>query len=629
MNQEKREILDNCSEQGDDSPTQTVEQLLQEISTLSEESRERLFEALQRKGECSCGNNSFPHDTRKPAYEAALRYYHIAQEIAQKKEEERKKKIIAARRIIKLIIMRSMTAKRRNYQKRASNLAEKIAHQLINIKGIKIQDIVATIEAYAGQIAEECKTKGNIVRNGAQELNELIHLFDARQPIKPYLRKLIMDASDLRELDLSKIWREKAAANGNNGPEAQAAIDSIKDLGDAANTYCSTFFNPYSLHPEVTKVNNLQQLCEIVEHTLPLNVDSWQKYVSAVAKINMMHLVETIRSQVDFDEMRAASQHLEKLINARKVRLPDMRELLTCGDPENPRNSNSVVVESIRVAAEKSEVAAARKYMDKGSENTKDYDAYNINDWVRFSIMLTKKDSQDSEKTELATVKIIAILCSLFGTDIPHERLRYALESGGTNPNSTGKHEAFHLTLRYRYQCGTNRDQVRTIKIEAQIQKYMDSDESREDHDDYVRKKDQKNTRIAGMNVTFYQLVTDLSDYLLSEQKTLTTAEFYKNAMKRPEKERMALVLFMILTKKDKDGELENGKILRELFADDLQRRKIETLVERYKKHVPFQHQKRGIIDEESNSSTLINRLAKEADRIFQELDLQHSSRQL
>lgn len=611
---------------------QKVEDIVASVNTLSEESRQHLFKLLhpeekEVKGECTCDDHKFPQDQREACVDAAIRYYQLALQANEEKKEKQHKQMLATKKTMKAMITKSMSGRRRKrYNSGANHMAEKIAEELVTIKDLKIQDIVHVIEGHARNINEKCRVTGSIIRNDQDSFNKLVELLEARKPVKIYLRKLIIDASDLRELNLERVWRERAAANGTNSDEAKKARESIEQLAQAANQYCASFFKPYMLHPEVEEANDFKRLSPIVKHTLPLTVDSWRMLISSVAKINMMHLVETIRSQVDFDQMKAASQHLEKFINARKKRLPDMRELFTCGDPNNTKAANSIVVESIRVAAEKKEESAARKYMDKGSENTKDYDAYNIKDWVRFRIMLTKKDSQDPERMRQATVKILSILTSLFGTDVIQERLRYAFENGGTNTNSTGKHEAFHITMRYRYQCGNG--EIWTIPVEIQIQKYMDSMDSAEDHDDYVQKKDRKNTRIAGMDVTFYQFITDLCDFILSDYETVTQAEFCEDSMRRPEKEQIALILFMIITKRNQDGELENSKILREIFENEMQRAKVQKIVEIYKEYVshvqrrkdPYPHANRKMV-------TGINKLALEVETIFEEMETLHSCR--
>ena len=136
--------------------------------------------------------------------------------------------------------------------------------------------------------------------------------------------------------------------------------------------------------------------------------------------------------------------------------------------------------------------------MDKDLDNTRDYDITAVHDRIRARVILTKDDSRSAEAIERATKKVIAILCTIFGTDISKGRLRFGFDSGGTNHHSTGMHRAFHFTVRYRYQCRSNGEnqwgttKIKTIPVEWQIQLYMGSEERVSDHAEYASKKDRK-----------------------------------------------------------------------------------------------------------------------------------------
>jgi len=335
-------------------PDEVVVRLLEGgIEGISPEIRQQLMEALNpTPDQCACDPNKFPTDKRTVCKEAAIRYYNMAMEAMHSKEQEIKEKADKAKVIIEAIIGASK-----------SEVAQGIADELIFIKNIKIQDIVHTFEA-----RKELFTDGkNPTMDNPEKFEELIRLFKARKPIKAYLRKLLIERSELDELDLIRIWREKLASNGKNSAESEDARKSMVEISATANLYCSTFFTPHTLHADVEQCANLDELSEIVRTTIPLTVDKFRKLVSAISKINMMHLIDILRSQIDFDQMKKVSGHLQKLMDARKAVLPDMRELFTCGDPEAAKASNSIIVESIQVAAEKKEESAARKYMDKGS----------------------------------------------------------------------------------------------------------------------------------------------------------------------------------------------------------------------------------------------------------------------
>jgi hypothetical protein len=221
--------------------------------------------------------------------------------------------------------------------------------------------------------------------------------------------------------------------------------------------------------------------------------------------------------------------------------------------------------------------------LDKDPETNRNFELSEIFDRLRMRIMLRKEHMTNPEKRDGVIKQIISYVCGILGTDISETRLRYSFESGGTNGNSTGKHQAMHFTSRVRYECDSN-PSMRTINLEVQIHGYMNSKEIDDDHNVYVGKKDARTTRMLGMDVPFQDFVEDLCDAILSDEDFADTNKITRKTFEFPLREKMARILFGILTKLDlENGLLKNGRIISEMLKDERKAKKLRKVIEIYK----------------------------------------------
>ncbi len=569
-----------------------------------------------RKTQCTCEEGDIKKIQRTPNYKAAARFYNKAKRSSEEKlkEDARKERNVCdcIHKMLRAQIGLPGDVQKDQHAHFLSEILPEIAaeltEELMKIKDIKILDIINVFKKKQHDLEQHDFPYFNakkITEENGDFFDELISILHAKKPIKIYLEKLIHDVDDIRLLDLPSIWRERSPAYSKE--ESTREHKSITESARQANEWTDVFFKDAGgLHPDIKAKNYLNDLtdeeceqreidsdspqrkglCNVVAHTVPSDENRLKMLVSAMAKINMMHLAETIKSQVDLDQMHVIREHIKKILDLYIRKTFDGKTILNAGD-EN--EEDAVVCESVDVPEEKSLEAIARKFMDKDAENTRDFDVNAIHDMIRFAVMLTKEDSESPEKMEKATKKTLGILYAIFGTDISQGRLRYTFDSGVTNGNSTGKHQAFHFTFRYRYQCKSNgknkweTDKVRTVSVEVQIRKYMNSEEKLKDHLDYKQKKDRKITHVAGMNVTFTEFITDICDALLNDYEFLDENKVSKETIEYPVDEKLARILFRVLTRCDNEGVLLNGRTISELQQDNHQWQKIKDVIEKYK----------------------------------------------
>lgn len=591
-----------------DSPTEVRLRTLQKVANALVEDRQDLIGTLEaieikakekmkviqlRKQKCICSKKHLTEDLRRPNYKAAARLYGQAKEQAADQQDSLRLKAEMVKECVYKMVRNSLSRRDKEnigfYDSWGSDFGGELAEKLVRIKNISIDDIVHVFvekEHWLKENGFALFDASKTIMDNRDLFMDLIVILGARKPIKPYLEKLIHDTDDARLLDLTSIWREKQPSYTQD-IELKRERVSLFASAIKANEYCRTFFGEHHLHPEIAAINDLDILKKIVATTAPVDEEGFRRMVSAMAKINMMHLAETIRSQIDPGRMRVISQHLRKKLatySRKKAPGSKLHVLHCCSGNSN----DECEVAAISVPDEKSELAIARKFMDKDSDNTRNIEIEAIHDMIRFGVTLTKKDSKSPEKIEKATKKIIAIITAIFGTDISRGRLRYSFSSGITNENSTGKHEAFHFTIRYRYQCsssGKNRwgtDKIKTIPVEVQIKKYMNQEEERQDHEKYARKKDKKIQRIMGMDMPFDEFLSDICDVLLSGYHMNDDVFRNDKICEFPVEEKLARILFRALTKRSADGTFVNTETLNALCGNPIAMDKIKKIIKKY-----------------------------------------------
>ncbi len=547
--------------------SQKMGEMEEQLDSVHEEkTREKLC-----RTNCTCGHMEARELT--PNYKTAALLFDEAKKEAFNKQEEKRQRLEQIENFIGRIAdenVRSsgmigpdgeMPSSMRDI---IMDVVREIVKDLMSIKDPTEHDFLH----YFQNVPDIYKHYGfkNFAAARPEQFQELCRIMKVRKRYEIYLSKMVYDINDIRSLKLFDIWRPKITTDAENPEEAEERKKSLAHSADMANHYCSTFLKPYTLHQDIEAISDLQKLEDVIYGTLPTTADDFHLLRSALAKVDMMHLAEAISSQIDHRHLAVATQHHRKVLDLYKD-----------------------IFGKAFVPDEKSNTAIARKFMDKDAERTADYDITDIRDLCRLCCPLTKEESKP-ENIEQATIRKIAYLLALFGSDVKRTRLRYAFGIGGTNVNSTGGHEAFHLTINIRYQCDSNgmdeegHVKVKTIPKEIQIRKFKNEEEEDADHRVYNQNKDRKITRYLGMDLSFTDFIEDLCDAVTNDEsfgdKHIVTDKTYE----RPIMEKMAAILFVILTKgAPEKGGLANEGVIRQIVEDPRKLKKIRAVIEKFK----------------------------------------------
>ncbi len=203
-----------------------------------------------------------------------------------------------------------------------------------------------------------------------------------------------------------------------------------------------------------------------------------------------------------------------------------------------------------------------------------------ISDIVRCRIILPAFISSDRERLIQEIEKAVGIILSEFGTDYDRNRVRYTIETGGSNAYSKGKHRGVHLTTKMRFripETGIYADgsiKEGACDIEVQVLGYMTKAEEEEDHREYVTGKTEDVKKELGVDLSFKDFIIQLAEVVSSKY------DFEESYSPKPrskignlpfirrENYREKLLFLHILTKRDENGSIINQHILAELLRD-------------------------------------------------------------
>ncbi len=643
-----------------DKATKENEQLRAEFNELKEENKELINElnvlrneVEKYKAPCGCDRRSFKRTELTPLRGLAKDLYKKALVATQQKNAARNSKEGKVSGVVYTLLMEALKdynrrnkirQSRRNLKKINENmrdLVQEITDDLLSVKDIGVHQ-VAQILSQAHVSPKEKIDVGEIQEIKPAKFRELCALLEAKKSTEPYfeeLRKVVRDAQDMK---IPHVWREKEG-------EDRADRSLMEYAAKQANKYASAFLGEHRMDQEIVMTNSMMGLQNIIRDCmrnpegLPVNERNYKRLISAATKIRFMHLAETIKSQIDFRTNDKITSHLKEKIGAYTEHTEDGKPVLTIGElsedgiyrKDDRGDKVSIVVESIDVRNSKNEIAIARKHMVKDADGNNNYDPSKIHDFTGLRIELTERDSQTfvfedgqgrtESPIQLATEKILSLLCAIFGSDLPRSRLRYSYDKGSVNEYSTGNHRAFQITFRYRHQCivngnnGNGYPKMKSTPVEVQIVVKMEKKERDDDHRDYEKKKDRTIQNVMGMDRSFPVWLSDLADVVLDEKELVCEAHDSTNLTALTDREFIAKLLFTAITKKDSDGRPENARALEILLADEQERRRLKKAAKKYADYTTLGRKHRmdkGM--EVANNSVSLNRMAAEALEIIE-----------
>jgi len=578
---------------------------------------------------CTCPNSEFVCVDATAHVEAAEMYLKTARGKANKDKEaieERKGKILLA--VSNLIADSSYLTRNKmrgendsQISKNIHTLTESLTDEIMELREPSTKDIAELLSAKRHYLRE--LGYNDIVTERPEEFEKLIRACSAHSAIKTYLKKLTSDAMDMSILNVPKVWREKWDKSLEGTPEGEKQRAIFEELADKANDYCRVFFGEEGLHPEVKNQNDIKELLTIVKNTLPDSPEKYSLLASAVAKLNIMHLVDYIETKIDANRLKTANEHLTKKLKAHQKTKPGEPAELFCSRDGNP--DNYISIHDVDIPDPKQRFSIARKFITRDLQFTRDFRLEDIKDLLRFSIILTEEDSESQKKIDKAVEKVVGILLAIFGTDISEGRLRYSFNTGSTNGHSTGKHRAFHFTFWYRAQCesfgkdesGETRHDM--IPIEVQIRPFMFKEEVQEDHKVYDDRKDAKIRKYMGMDTQYPEFIRNLCEAILyCDDYPDKAKRNIHYGFERPMKEKWVMTIVSMLNKRTSTGTLANEYTIRKIFENPKLIEKVRRVLNIYAKaESGIVRQHAGDIEEMRGESkpSLVRRFVKLLER--------------
>lgn len=571
---------------------QEIARIRKEMSILKEALRKSISGHSENcSPSCTCAVEEFKPINRRSHIEAAGMYLNTAKERANQdkhEKEARKNSIIYA--LNEMIADPSYLAPKSfnglndsMVRKSVATLVDSLTEEIMSMREPTTRDIRVLFDARRNEL--RAFGYANIVQEKPEEFEKVLRASNAQSTIRTYLRKLTFDAMDMSTLDVPSIWREKFHLHGKDTEEAQKVMDDFQRLSEKANEYCAIFFGAEGLHPKVREEKDITELLNNVRNICPNKPEKYKIFAGSIAKLNIMHLVDYIYTKVSFPLLKAGTMHLKKKIDSHTERTAAGLELL-CARDDNP--DHSVQINSIIIADHKDEMAIARKNISRDLQFTKEFRLEDIKDLFRLSIILTEEDSRSQEKIDAAIKKVVGILIAMFGTDIPEDRLKYSIESGCTNGNSTGNHRAFHITFYYRIQCkafGKNRYGSTVhdmIAVECQIKPFMFREQVEEDHEIYKKLKDEKIRKFMGMDVPYPEFIRNLCEAIIYYDKLPDTAKRTESGFERNIKEKWVMTLLSMIIMGGEFSGLENEYTIRKICEDPILVKKVRMILDRY-----------------------------------------------
>lgn len=607
----------------------------------------------KHKAPCGCDRRLFRREKLIPHVDKAEDKFHIAMEARREKDEEKE----ATRDIVSTVIYTMMRkAKKAQFGKLLQlssvnqitdtseelleDKAKEIADELVKIKQIRSQEVAYIID----QNALLPGPKVSVVATDIRGYRKICEALGAQEQGNGYIGMLESTIGDINVLNLKRIWNEMD----------RLSTREEEISGPIANEFCLEFFRDFTLNEEVRQTHDLEKLKELArsctpnEAFLPITPEGFHKLLSVVSKIRMMHLSNTIENTVNPEELKGRSKHLRQLIFAYTGKTETNKPVFTCDDPDVEiydedklkDNPHAIAVHSITAAREKQKKAMARKISEKDHDQSKNYGMSDIKDPHRFEVTLLPEDSRTTllegetqPPAYRAIKKILAIAISIFGTDIPDGKLKCSIETGSTNPNSTGNNFAFQLTFLWKCGCCVNgkhedgRSKTFESWVELHIRLYMDSEERRKDHELYVEIKDRKIQRLSGVDMRFHDHLVTLAERVISDKEAPIAANHDSLTNQLSIKEREAKSLFMSLLAKDEQGNPLNASILSILMINQKARKTLLAAAKKFENHeiLPIRNRKRaGLAYQEG--PTELNIMAREVIQLINKWEKSPSS---
>lgn len=543
--------------------------------------------------ECTCKACDFIGGTREVALNPAARLLGQAKEEAERKERSKRRKRNNVRKSIEQVLLtyynQSIDSMRdeedgrfsRQFKDTIKSQAAELAKELVDKDEVTLQDILQGFDeigkTFNGLNVPKISGK-QVLQADGEDLETLKELLGASKKVKSYLEKLVYDAEDIHVLKLEKVWQEKEPGN------------YLNQVAEKANYHCNINFSPHKLHSLVEETNDLNDLQKLTR-TIPSSPEQYLIWRDAIAKINVMHLIISVESQVDFGQLSINYDHNRKFMDLYTRKLPNGQIYVSPNPINHPDkyvktedDKGGIIVDDIQLSSGKTDESMIRKLM-KRVDSSKNYEVNRIEDMERDLVWLRKEDSESKEAFDSACDTLLGIVMSWRGTNTSITRLRYSYGTGKTNPSSTGKNEALQFTTRDRLQCEANgvdtdgHTRLSQCTREHQFKKYLPPELRDHDRDEYVSNQHRQIRELAGINAQFIDFVKDLIHAMHTEYDPDCAVKYKKDVQMWSTREKMLMTLFKIIGDCDENGIPKNFGTVRTICRDHYYLQQVKEII--------------------------------------------------
>ena len=419
-------------------------------------------------------------------------------------------------------------------------------------------------------LAFSLEEKGVLITSLNQEyFRKLIKILGLPDIGNGYISMAENRVYEILKLKLDKIWSGAHIDTAMYNKEAEERISYLAEKAD------KILKEQALLTPEIKKINTYEDFKNFMrriygQERLPDTYEKFKFLMVILFKLQIMHTIQSVEANIDIEHARSLTHHLEAILN-RHIIKKGGKTFLKYGE-------NEVEITSLKIGQPKTVESMVIKMLKKDSDFTKDFAPEDIKDILRFTVVLSEKAKEDKKQAEKDTKTILAILMSIFGTDIPKDRLRNGLETGKSNSSSTGKYKAFHATFYSKIRCRSNgykNGRVNIVKdpVECQIAIPMDEESMRRDHQQYKLKQKTEVKGLFGLDLPSFEqhFVTLMERVLFTEDQeiALTHARY-------SQKEQEAIMIFLILKNSIQGTNTE-------LFKNQKIKEMLQRIIDRYK----------------------------------------------
>ncbi len=473
-----------------------------------------------------------PHIQHKPAGGAKKLFKEMLDvETANVKKENRKAEKIYA--CLDELFKKIASAKNTPLTEIHEHVLNDLAKYLAKVSEISLYDLkerLLSIESFryppfslrANDLEEALSAESQVSERDKKSLQgRLIEAVNGKVGPSEAFGVLYTAADDYTTMDPASLWN-RGQIERTSGPNSELQYDNIRKMALDANDLIKNNVG-FELASEVEKEQDLKKLRKLAL-VLPTTPVAFHIMQSALVKLETMHILLVINSEVDFERNGKIGQHLSKFMQHLSKDYEDetVFNYPTTGEGEPIEtldgSTHHVDVDRIEVDEKGKPLFSlfAKVLIDGLISTRKVFDHERARMYCRYKDSHDDDGNFDEAKFKNWVLHTLSVLLSVLGNDIDKDRLRCSIVTGGTNPDSTGKHRGVQLTIIYKHgiwDAEINPDgspRISTSLVEMQLLAFSTPEDEDEDHANYSKNKTRLLGQKLGTAINFTEFTTDL-----------------------------------------------------------------------------------------------------------------------